>query len=130
MLSSTAGSMLRALAWADPWSRRADKLPRYGTNVPAEASYSEIDTISVSPAGSRLPSGLNPAPSQVRVSELVGGEDNMIRILLSVAMAVVVAASAHAQQPAAASRLDDIIKRGTLRVGMTGDYLPFTYLDK
>ena len=28
------------------------------------------------------------------------------------------------------SRLDDIIKRGSLRVGMTGDYLPFTYLDK
>src|SRR4029078_13137606 len=28
------------------------------------------------------------------------------------------------------SRLDDIIKRGSLRVGMTGDYQPFTYLDK
>src|ERR1700680_2445362 len=54
----------------------------------------------------------------------------MFRILMSVAMAVMVAASAHAQQPAAASRLDDIIKRGTLRGGMTGDYLPFTYLDK
>ena len=37
------------------------------------------------------------------------------------------AAPAHAQQ---SSRLDDIIKRGTLRVGMTGDYLPFTYFDK
>ena len=36
-------------------------------------------------------------------------------------------ASGQAQQ---ASRLDDIVKRGTLRVGMTGDYLPFTYLDK
>src|SRR5438128_9801078 len=34
---------------------------------------------------------------------------------------------AQAQQP---SRLDDIVKRGTLRIGMTGDYLPFTYLDK
>jgi cyclohexadienyl dehydratase len=34
---------------------------------------------------------------------------------------------AQAQQP---SRLDDIVKRGTLRVGMTGDYKPFTYLDK
>ncbi len=45
-------------------------------------------------------------------------------------MAVIVAASALAQQPAGVSRLDDIIKRGTLRVGMTGDYLPFTYLDK
>ncbi len=39
-------------------------------------------------------------------------------------------ACASAQQPAAPSRLDDIIKRGTLRVGMTGDYLPFTYFDK
>ncbi|WP_316232812.1 transporter substrate-binding domain-containing protein [Bradyrhizobium sp. SZCCHNPS2010] len=29
-----------------------------------------------------------------------------------------------------ASRLDEIIQRGTLRVGMTGDYRPFTYLDK
>jgi cyclohexadienyl dehydratase len=33
---------------------------------------------------------------------------------------------AHAQQ---ASRLDDIISRGTLRVGMTGDYLPFSSYD-
>src|ERR1700722_1194866 len=40
---------------------------------------------------------------------------------------VLLSASAQAQQP---SRLDDIIKRGTLRVGMTGDYLPFTFLDK
>ncbi len=39
-------------------------------------------------------------------------------------------ASAYAQQAAASSRLDDIMKRGTLRVGMTGDYLPFTSLDK
>ena len=38
--------------------------------------------------------------------------------------------SAAAQQAAAPSRLDEIIKRGTLRVGMTGDYLPFTHLDK
>src|SRR5260370_24771754 len=37
---------------------------------------------------------------------------------------------APAQQPAPSSRLDEIMKRGTLRVGMTGDYLPFTYLDK
>ena len=42
----------------------------------------------------------------------------------------VIMASASAQQGASASRLDDIIKRGTLRVGTTGDYLPFTYLDK
>src|ERR1700730_5661255 len=38
-----------------------------------------------------------------------------------------VAASAHAQQ---ASRLDEIMKRGTLRVGLTGDYLPFSSFDK
>src|SRR5260370_34466580 len=37
---------------------------------------------------------------------------------------------APAQQPAPSSRLDEIMKRGTLRVGMTGDYLPFAYLDK
>jgi cyclohexadienyl dehydratase len=36
----------------------------------------------------------------------------------------------YAQQAAAPSRLDEIIKRGTLRVGMTGDYLPFTSFDK
>src|SRR5260370_41411056 len=38
-----------------------------------------------------------------------------------------VAASAHAQQ---ASRLDEIMIRGTLRVGLTGDYLPFSSFDK
>lgn len=36
----------------------------------------------------------------------------------------------HAQQPAPTSWLDEIARRGTLRIGMTGDYLPFTYLDK
>ena len=52
----------------------------------------------------------------------------MVRILTRLAAAFcLVAASAHAEQP---SRLDDIVKRGALRVGMTGDYLPFTYLDK
>jgi cyclohexadienyl dehydratase len=51
----------------------------------------------------------------------------MFRILIGLAAALVMSASAHAQQT---SRLDDIVKRGTLRVGMTGDYLPFTYLDK
>jgi cyclohexadienyl dehydratase len=38
--------------------------------------------------------------------------------------------AASAQQPAAASRLDDILHRGTLRVGMTGDYMPFTHYDQ
>ena len=36
---------------------------------------------------------------------------------------------ADAQQPSA-SRLDDIVSRGTLKVGTTGDYRPFTYLNK
>jgi len=52
----------------------------------------------------------------------------MARILSCLAAALVlIAASAHAQQ---ASRLDEIIKRGSLRVGLTGDYLPFSSLDK
>jgi cyclohexadienyl dehydratase len=52
----------------------------------------------------------------------------MNRIFAALAAAfVLVSASAQAQQT---SRLDDIIRRGTLRVGMTGDYLPFTSLDK
>ena len=51
----------------------------------------------------------------------------MIRVLSCLAAIFLVAASAHAQQ---ASRLDEIVKRGTLRVGMTGDYLPFSSFDK
>jgi cyclohexadienyl dehydratase len=52
----------------------------------------------------------------------------MIKTLAGLAAAfLLMAGPAHAQQP---SRLDDIVKRGTLRVGMTGDYLPFTSLDK
>ena len=50
----------------------------------------------------------------------------MIR-LLALLCAAFFMVSVHAQQ---ATLLDDIVKRGTLRVGMTGDYLPFTYLDK
>jgi cyclohexadienyl dehydratase len=53
----------------------------------------------------------------------------MFRVLASLAIAVLWTVSVHAQQ-GGNSRLDDIIKRGTLRVGMTGDYLPFTYYDK
>lgn len=52
----------------------------------------------------------------------------MIRILFALAAACfLLAGSADAQQP---SRLDEIVKNGMLRVGMTGDYLPFTYFDK
>jgi cyclohexadienyl dehydratase len=53
----------------------------------------------------------------------------MFRAMAALAAALLMMASAHAQQ-APASRLNDIVKRGTLRVGMTGDYLPFTSLDK
>jgi cyclohexadienyl dehydratase len=52
----------------------------------------------------------------------------MLRIPCCLAAAFyLVVATAHAQQ---LSRLDEIIKRGTLRVGMTGDYLPFSSLEK
>jgi cyclohexadienyl dehydratase len=49
----------------------------------------------------------------------------MIRAL-AVLVVIFLSTSVHAQQP---SRLDQIIQRGTLRVGMTGDYLPFTSRD-
>src|SRR5512136_2681398 len=52
----------------------------------------------------------------------------MVRILSClIAIVILVAPATHAQQ---ISRLDAIVKRGTLRVGMTGDYLPFSYFDK
>jgi cyclohexadienyl dehydratase len=51
----------------------------------------------------------------------------MIRFLAALGAALfLLLGSVHAQE----TRLDDIIKRGTLRVGTTGDYLPFTSLDK
>jgi cyclohexadienyl dehydratase len=53
----------------------------------------------------------------------------MFKALTALAFSFLLAATtAQAQQQP--SRLDDIVKRGTLRVGMTGDYLPFTSLDK
>jgi cyclohexadienyl dehydratase len=51
------------------------------------------------------------------------------RTILTAALALGVFAAAPAAQ-AQTTRLDDIIARGTLRVGSTGDYKPFTYLDK
>jgi cyclohexadienyl dehydratase len=51
----------------------------------------------------------------------------MFRPFAFIAALVVAIASAQAEQP---SRLDQIIGRGMLRVGMTGDYQPFTFLDK
>jgi cyclohexadienyl dehydratase len=54
----------------------------------------------------------------------------IVRTLAALLVALFVAQPAHAQEMASPSRLDAIIKRGTLRVGMTGDYLPFTLFDK
>lgn len=52
----------------------------------------------------------------------------MVRMLAGLVAALfVMMAPARAQEN---SRLDEILKRGTLRVGMTGDYLPFSYLDQ
>lgn len=52
----------------------------------------------------------------------------MVRIVSCLlAVLVVVATAVQAEQP---SRLEEIMRRGTLRVGMTGDYLPFTYRDE
>ena len=52
----------------------------------------------------------------------------MSKFLSCVVSALILAAApAYAQDR---SRLDEIVSRGTLRVGMTGDYLPFTYFDK
>ena len=51
----------------------------------------------------------------------------------AVAVSVVASAAAPAfaqAQPAPVSRLDEILARGVLKVGTTGDYKPFTYLDK
>ena len=45
-------------------------------------------------------------------------------------LAVAAPACAQAQPQAAATKLDDILAKGTLRVGTTGDYRPFTYLNK
>ncbi|WP_407174464.1 transporter substrate-binding domain-containing protein [Bradyrhizobium sp. STM 3562] len=59
----------------------------------------------------------------------------MQRILSCLAAALVLLAGAAPAQESRQeprqeiSRLDEIIKRGTLRVGMTGDYLPFSAFD-
>lgn len=52
-----------------------------------------------------------------------------MRWMIGVLVAAGLTSFAHAQTPAP-SRLDEIISRGTLRVAMTGDYRPFTHLDK
>lgn len=51
----------------------------------------------------------------------------MVRIFLCLAAVVaLLAPSAQGQQP---TRLEAIVQRGTLRVGMTGDYAPFSAFD-
>ena len=75
----------------------------------------------------RAASGLNPAPSQTQVSLNSPAEKTMMfRMLIGLAVAAPVDGFRPRPAARAPSRLDDIIKRGTLRVGMTGDYLPFT----
>jgi cyclohexadienyl dehydratase len=53
----------------------------------------------------------------------------LIRILAFLAAVCFVGATAPAHAQQQPSRLDEIVKRGTLRVGLTGDYLPFSFLD-
>jgi cyclohexadienyl dehydratase len=55
----------------------------------------------------------------------------MLRHLkIAAAAAICAALTTAALAQSTPSRLDDIISRGTLRVGMTGDYRPFTLLNK
>jgi cyclohexadienyl dehydratase len=51
-----------------------------------------------------------------------------ISLCVSLIAFVLAISSASAQQPS--TRLDEIIQRGILRVGMTGDYKPFAYFDR
>ena len=54
----------------------------------------------------------------------------MLRMTVALVAGFLAIVSAQAQQAAAPSRLDDIVKRGTLRVGMTGDYQSVIGMDK
>jgi cyclohexadienyl dehydratase len=51
---------------------------------------------------------------------------SIIRIFACFALVTFLTSAARAQQP---SRLEEIVKRGTFRVGMTGDYAPFSKFD-
>ena len=51
------------------------------------------------------------------------------RSLAAVMLVASIATPSLAQDPQVKSRLNDIQKRGTLRVGMTGDYFPMTFRD-
>src|SRR5450755_374783 len=52
----------------------------------------------------------------------------MFRILAGLAVTISLTMAAVHAEPS--SRLDEIIKRGMLRVGLTGDYLPFSSFDQ
>jgi cyclohexadienyl dehydratase len=62
--------------------------------------------------------------------EMRRGNPMVVRMLAALVAALLLSLAAYAQDAGSGSRLDDIIKRGALRVGMTGDYMPFTSLDK
>src|SRR5690349_15034684 len=55
----------------------------------------------------------------------------MLRYLKSLAIAAIATFvfTAAASAQSTGSRLDQIINNGTLRIGMTGDYRPFTFLN-
>jgi cyclohexadienyl dehydratase len=66
------------------------------------------------------------------------GESMMGRLVAALVACVMLSTSAPAQTPDGqaqrpplpSSRLDEIIARGTLRVGLTGDYMPFSSFDQ
>ena len=71
-----------------------------------------------------MTSGLTRTSGKLPASRII----QMLRLPCYLAAAVfLITSAAQAQQQT--SRLDDIIKRGTLRVGMTGDYAPFSLFD-
>ena len=53
-----------------------------------------------------------------------------MRLMAVLVLCVLAAAGVTATGAFAQSRLDDIVARGTLRVGLTGDYRPFSLLDR
>ncbi|MFP4483024.1 MAG: transporter substrate-binding domain-containing protein [Thermovirgaceae bacterium] len=52
------------------------------------------------------------------------------RFFLALALSIVLALTLGGMARAQTSRLDEIVERGVVRVGTTGDYKPFTYLDE
>ncbi len=60
----------------------------------------------------------------------MGLQARRIAALLSLGAVLVLMLGSALAQSQPPSRLDDILQRGTLRVGLTGDYRPFSSLDK